>query len=155
MRDGRALIGERAEHIAVEDHVFPACEPRLDLRSEVVEAVGGEEQRHHALVDHVQLPVRLLRRRAAREDLADEEADAPAARLMREVDGAPLAAERIRQQLRLGRRSCAVQPFEDDEAARGRHELTAGGGSIPSAARTSRSRRSSSTSRRRSARARE
>src|ERR1700682_748772 len=59
VRDAGALVRQRAPGVAIEDAVSAAREARLDLRAEVVEPVGGEEQRHDALVDTAPLPVGL------------------------------------------------------------------------------------------------
>src|SRR2546427_2025095 len=117
VRDAGALVGERGERVAVEDDVLAAGEARLDLRVEVVEPVGGEQQRHHALVDHAQLPVRLGGGRAAREDLPDEQAYVALARLVREIRRPALLLQPLREQVLLRGGAGAVQALEDDEAA--------------------------------------
>src|SRR5207248_2669710 len=154
VRYRRTLVCERAEDVAVEDHVLATREARLDLRVEVIETIGGEEQRHHALVHHAELSVRLRRRRPAREDLADEQPDGTFTRLVREVHEASAPPKTLREELRLRRRPRAVEALEDDEPAGLRGHGRAPGGSMPSRARSSRSRRKLSSSARRSARAR-
>src|SRR5207248_1706408 len=139
---------------AIEDHVLAAREARLDLRIEMVEAIRGEQERHDPLIDHAELPVRLLGRAAPGEDLADEQPDGSFAGLMREVHGAAAAAQPLGKELGLGGRPGAVEALEDDETPCLRAHGRAPGGSMPSRARRSRSLSSASLSSRSSARAR-
>ena len=121
----------------------------------MVQAVGGEEQRHHPLVDHSQLAVRLLRGGAPGEDLPDEQPHRSFAGLMGHVHGTAPAAQPLGEELRLGGGPGPVEALEHDEAAGlGAHGLASGGGSIPSSERTSRSLRSAALSWRRRPRAR-
>ncbi len=147
VRDAGALVGEGAQGVAIDDHVLAARQTRRDLRVEVIEPVGGEEQRHHLLVDDAELAVGLRGGGAAGEDLADELAHRAVAGLVRQVDAAALLLQALGEHLRLRGGAGAVQALEDDEAS-GR-----GHGSIPSSARSSRTRASSFSSRRRSVRA--
>src|SRR5260221_9910261 len=109
----------------------------------MIEPVGGEEQRHAALVHDAELAVGLRRGGAAGEDLADEQAHRALAGLVRDVDGAAAALQPLREQLRLRGGARAVEALEDDEAA-WRHVPVSWrrGSSMPSCTRNSRTRAS-------------
>src|SRR6266849_6981571 len=82
------------------------------------------------------------------QDLADEQPHRAFAGLVGEVDGATPAAQFLGEELRLGGGAGPVEALEDDEAPGLRaHGLSSGDGSIPSSARTWRSRRSAGSGR--------
>ena len=79
----------------------PAASARLDLAAQVIAAVGGEEQRHGQPVGG-----RAVRQRvAAEQDLAQQPADRPLARLARRVHAPP-----ARLEVALSRPSWVVVP---------------------------------------------
>src|SRR5438045_9048707 len=98
---------------------------------EMVEAIAGEQERHDPLIDHAELPVRLLGRAAPSEDLADEQPDGSFAGLMREVHRAAAAAQPLGKELGLGGRPGAVEALEDDETPCLRAHGRAPGGALP------------------------
>ena len=120
----------------------------------MVEAVGGEEQRHHALVHHAELSVGLWRGGAPGQDLADDQAHGSFAGLVRKVHRPAAAAQALGEELRLRGGPRAVETLEDDEPPGQHAHGLASGGSMPSSARTWRRRRSAARSARSWARAR-
>jgi len=153
VRYARALVGERRQHVAVEDDVLAAREPRFDLGRELVEPVGSEQQRHHPLVELAGVAVGGHRRAAPREHLLDERAHRAFARLVRVPHRAALRLQPLGDQLRLRGGAGSVEPLIDNEPSARRcvaHvrdsccmrglALLSVVGSMPRCTRTSRSR---------------
>ena len=110
---GDALVGEARGVVAIGEHHAAVRDPRLDLRLDVVHAIGGEQQSHR----------RPVRRAAPRhddppgEDLAHERADRPVARLARLPHELLLRAQAVGEARHVRRRPRPVDPLEHHESS--------------------------------------
>ena len=83
--------------------MYPVLELRLDLAAQMVEAIGGEQQRQRRVIERLVL---------AAQDLPDQDAGGAVGGLAGDVDA---RAEVPPQALRLRGRAGAVDAFEDDQ----------------------------------------
>ncbi len=109
------LVGEAREDVAVAEHHVTGGEAGVDLVLDVVEAVGGEEQRDGRRVDRL-LALGAAGHHPPSEDLADHGADGPAGGLAGRVDAVAGAAEPVCAPAGLSGGARAVDALEDDEA---------------------------------------
>lgn len=126
LRGGGALVRQAGEVVAVRDHRDAVQQVRQNLRLQVVQAVGGEQQRHR-LPARGAPPVDPRHHQAMRQRLADQEPDGPRGRLPRGQRRKPAPLEPLAELLHLRRRPCAVDPLDDDEMT-----LDHGGGRVSS-----------------------
>ena len=105
------LVGERRQQISVADHVHPGGQRGLDLAAQVVAAIGGEQERHRAPVGGAAVGQAV----PAQQDLAQQPAHRPGARLARRVHAAPARRQVVGQAPELRRGPRTVDSLENDE----------------------------------------